>query len=692
MANDKYENTPFMHDDVGFTLKVVKGPNPAMFGNGNPGTTGGCYQVATPYGELLLRPYTPSYYNPPLAYDRCSTSRPFGPRPTGCGGCNCAGGCSKCKGQSGQSSSPCGAKIPTPQGLPASTPTEGPYGEPYGYPNYEPRSNCEAPCYKGNMGYAGEHTNPLGPYYRNEKYQAGYFAPQYVNGPPVNTTVGQPKKKTAKEIVEEKQEKKIIGDLLEGNLDALLDNLLIKKKATKELAVVAEQATVGRHRTCLVQPPYINPTQFYPQRFQPRAFVPVFYGKYEALEVGGNSTVSGCGCRNQRASYFDKLQDWQSDVVQTCPKVFQGWYNPWGQVNGPRDTVGQKKSTPSKQALLNKDMIETIADTIIVSTGFNPEKNDKLRTIVQLKLESELGKRGYKSVGGFGRWIRRVGKEIGKGVKKAANVVKDVAPSVLLSAATGNPLGAIQSAVEATSKFVDSDIMKPMTDIVQKNAGQVLNQLSSIDKNLGITQNLKQFASAGGLESLSKQLGTNVQWPQLAGLALTAATGGGAAPVLNALQPAIRNLPQAQGIQQIANSLGPLLGGVNANQLGLGGGLTGIGNNLAANITRQIAQTGFGGLQNYGASAFGGLMNNLYGVDPRVQALQARLNQPVQVNPLAQLMQGRQGLLGLVGQNAQAPGQVFNQLNNLGNQMQQGGQVNYARLVNALNKIVLPDQ
>ena len=308
----RFENTPFKHEEVGYTLKVVNGPRfvsgptpvasqiPFASVRGTvggfvppPKTVGSCYQVSTPEGNVLMKAWTPSYYNPPLAYDRCETPRPFGPRPTGNGGCKCGQSGLNCGcggGGSCESSCGCGCNDNTPApddstpGQSSSCGCTGGINTVSGCGCNSTRSGCQT-CDPVMMGYAGESDSELGPSYRNEKYQSGYFAPQYVNG---IRMVGKPR-------------------LVSG------------------MRPVAPP-TVGK--LCMQQPCRMEPTQINYLRSEPRANTLLF-------APGSTGSCPSQGPVNMQQSYGCKMDAFQeARDCQACPRQFQGYWNPWGQVNG----------------------------------------------------------------------------------------------------------------------------------------------------------------------------------------------------------------------------------------------------------------------------------------------------------------------------------------------------------------------
>lgn len=153
--------TPYDLYNLGYTLKVVNGlypyvPYVAGRNNLRPNTTGGCYQVMTPYGELLLKSWTPTYYNPPLSYNRCGVPRPFGPDYGKALGCGCGGGGKTTSG-------PCSCN----------------------YPSRSAWKKKIRPYRDGFAGYMGQVDAPIGPEWKSTRriYQSGYFAPEVVYGP-----------------------------------------------------------------------------------------------------------------------------------------------------------------------------------------------------------------------------------------------------------------------------------------------------------------------------------------------------------------------------------------------------------------------------------------------------------------------------------------------------------------------------
>lgn len=659
MSGRRFVNTPFS-EEVGYTLKVVNGPR---FGVGGPvspfnteqipfasvsgpittggfappPTAGGCYQVQTPQGNVLLKAYTPGYYNPPLAYDRCSVPRPFGPQPTGAGGCKCGCGCQ------GSCGCGCGAQAPPPPPPP---------GPPQGPPPPKP-GGCSCPkCKAVMMGYAGESQEDIGPSYRRKRYQAGYFAPQYVNGylpqpvsgqRPFVPTVGQvsrkPSIRPSSKVLEQQKEKKVARELLKGNIDALLEHLVDEKKAPAELQVAVEQVsgTTGHGKICMKQPCYEKPTQFTHLFSEPRSFDLQLSSPVICSGCGGctgkSPTVGGCGCgANLNApiqSYYSCIERAYDESRGVCPRQFQGYWNPWGQVNGP-PTVGQTKFK------LKQDPVEKLTDLIVVSTGFNPNENPKLRKIVETKLKESLAKEGIRVVAGQVSGPGTTGflQDLVRGLGRAVNDV---------------------------TRFVAQDVVNPMQQFVRQNATNVASDLASVDRQLGITRSLQQFQQAGGLQGLQAQLGQRVQWPEMAalgfGLAGPAVGLQGMAPVLGALGNqglggGLGAVSQGmQGLLQGANPLGRVL-----QQQGLGG--AGLNNMLAAGLPAA------GGLGHYGA---------LIGQQP--------------TNAAQQLLGGQQGMLQLLGRQTQVnPQNMFSGLQGLGRRVVQpaGQGVNFNALAGLL--------
>lgn len=635
MAERRFVNTPFK-EEVGYTLKVVNGPrydlsqSPTVHGNAipfasvsgygssaqptvgtpavAPATASGCYQVRTPQGNVLLKAYTPGYYNPPLAYDRCSVPRPFGPQPTGAGGCKCGCGCQGSCG-CGCGAAPSKAAAPPPPGPP---------------PPPKPASKCGCPkCKAVMMGYAGESTEPLGPYYRKQKYQAGYFNPQYVNGPPtIGGTIGQVARKPSVRPSQAIVEKKVSRELLRGNVDELLDYLLKEGKAGRELsqAAVKAGATTGAHgKICMKQPCYEQPTQYTHLRSEPRSFDLQLSSPVICPTCNGPATTGGCGCgANLNAPvqhYYSCIERAFDQSRPVCPRQFQGYWNPWGQVNGP-PTVGQTFR-------LDKQPVEKLADLIVVSTGFNPDKNPKLKKIVEEKLKESLAKENIRVVNG-----QVVG---GPGT---TGFLKDLVRGL------GN-------AVQDVTKFVRNDVVNPMQQFVVQNAGQVQQDLLNVDKQLGITRSLQQFSQAGGLQGLSRQLGQQVQWPQMAalgfGLAGPAVGLEGINPVLGALGGKVGG-----GMGAVANEMQGLLTGQNP-------------------LGRALQQRGIGP----GAGLQGLLTPNLPAAGG-FGHLGALLGRKQQADPVRQLMGGQQGLLQLLGKQGQVePRNMFSGLQGLGRQVVQ---------------------
>ncbi len=547
----QFINTPFS-EEVGYTIKVVNGPplnlNGAMPQQADlmgipfasvgsrttggfvapPRTTGGCYQVQTPQGNVLMKAYTPGYYNPPLAYDRCSTPRPFGPQPTGAGGCKCGCGCQ------GSCGSGCGAKPPVPAGQPSSggcgCGAKGPGqaggcgcgAKGGGAPGHGHGCSCPQ-CKAVMMGYAGESDEPMGPSYRHKRYQAGYFAPEYVNGPRYIPTVGQLSRKAplspSQAIMKQQEEKKITRELLKGNIDALIDFLAEDQGGL----------TAGSGKICMKQPSYEEPTQFTHLFSEPRSFD---LQLSSPMSCSGG-TVGGCGCgANMNApiqSYYSCIERAQDESRGVCPRQFQGYWNPWGQVNGP-PTVGKAGLQ------LSKDAVDKLTNLLVVSTGFNPDQNPKLRQIVETKLDEALAKEGITVV---------AGQVSGPGT---TGFLADL-------------IRGITGAVSDTTNFVGQTVVNPMQQFVRKNATTVSRDMASVDRQLGVTSNLQQFVQTGGLANLQQQLGQNVQWPELAalgfGLAGPAVGLPGIAPVLGALG----DQGVGGGLGAVSQSMQSLLGG-----------------------------------------------------------------------------------------------------------------------------------
>jgi len=229
------------------------------------------------------------------------------------------------------------------------------------------------------------------------------------------------------------------------------------------------------------------------------------------------------------------------DAATENPNCFApGWrYN--NAVHGPK--VSQSM-TPSQ--------IASLAEVMAVEQGFPGVKS--IIEANRAELEKELRKRGFEIItlkdgtqlvggpflvddGTTGSWFSKAFKSVKKAV--------------------GGALKGVGDAVKSAAKTVNEKVLKPVGKFVSRNAKGAVKKLKQLDKKLGITKGLKKFAKGAG--SFLKD-----NWPALAGIALTAVTGGAAAPLLGSLGAA-------------GGSILPMLSKIAPSLLGGGGGAGGGG-------------------------------------------------------------------------------------------------------------------
>lgn len=524
-------NDMVRRDRVGYTLKVVNGA-PFTAGRRN---VSGCYNVQTPGGTLLLKPWVPSYYNPPMAYDRCSTPRPFGPRPMNCGdpytGGNARCGCYSCSTSCG-----CGGKQPSCGcGSKKSKQLDDGWSQSSGGCGckVKPKQDAKPVMY----GYAGEHDVSIGPSFDTDLYQMGYKYPGSVYG---RRDVGQyiEGKGKVKDQAGVQRDKLVTRELLKGNLDALLEHLVDTNQAPAELKKELQQKSVGQIYPKMPAPRI--PVEFDHLRSEPRMYVLL----HRSSPCPKGTTVPNM------AERWSCMMEQMDEGMGVCRRKYQGYYNPWGQVNGPKAEKKEKKTFwegffegianplpvvgQYRQLKVPKKQVVSLVDTLLASAGFNPEDagNKKARKVIAKKLRENLQKQGLNVVGFVD-----------------GSMVVEGHPTVgfLQQYVSG-----IEKALEDTTRFMDQNILNPTSNFVQKNAPQFVSELKQVDKQLGITPGLQQFLKKQ--TPIAQRL--RQQWPDLASMAF--ASAGVSPAILGALGPATQNLQGSNVIQAMSQSLGPL--------------------------------------------------------------------------------------------------------------------------------------
>lgn len=514
--------TPWrLDEEVGYSLKVVNGiryANSSLGGQAaGQSTVGGCYQVNTPSGEIYLKAWTPSYYNPPLAYDRCAVPRPLGPqygasetypcklKGSDFGG-NGGGPCGKCGrgGSGGCGSGGCGSSAM----------------------RNVPCNSCgcglKKKSYKnGLLGFLGESDAIIGPDYRaaDYLYQSGYYAPEVVNGRMVGQTAQVKKKDVALK-------------LLMGDYDSVMSYLLAQGKFKN--AVNAVSGPVAPK-----QPLPDTPIQMMPLINEPRAYMMLYTPQCQSL---GNMSAS-------ISERFADMMDVLSESRQICSRKYQGMENPFGQVQGY--VVGQ----PS----MKSNQLTNLADVIILSAGINPKKAQLIRKMVAKKLTDALRKRGV-TVKGFsdGTLIvcgpRLVGQELrlprrvpASEEERKRNELEDLATNLAKS-------------VDETNKFMHDEVLKEVAVFAKDNASTLKGGLKDLEESFGLTDSLKKFAKDNLSDSKS-----DADWSKLAGLALLALTGGTAKQSIEAIADTAK---QGSPIKDVAKSMTQLVNNTAPSDLG----------------------------------------------------------------------------------------------------------------------------
>lgn len=591
--------TPLGRLGIGHAVKVVGGP-PMLV----PVNTGMTIPVMTPGGEKLIHPFCPSYYNPPLAYDRCSPPRPF----------------DTCR------------RPPT-------------------IPNVSMRTcNCGKPGTCSGRGTCGNCTcerNPGALVRPDKSTNRGYYGEHHVNdlgydwqfGRHAGATVFGPKKKRDKLTA---KERRLALQLLTGDFDSLVEYLQTQGSISRQ---VDKPVDVGG----LAPPRYPVQIDAAPPSV-PRMYVMVHRGAV---------TPPGQLARliNLRlGSFFDLCQQRSPCACPSGPMT----YNPYGTVNGLGVVYGPKNTAEAK---LSSKQVVSLSDLMMVEEGFNPAKNPKMRKIFAAALVKELRKEGL-TVRGYsdGSWIVE-----GPYLRTASGLFDFI----------GDAVSSIGKAVGKAVKAVKKAVIDPVSGFVQKAGGTIMEGITSIDKSLGITDSLKGFL--GGAGSL---LGDN--FPMLAGLALTAVTGGAAAPLLSALGPALGG---AGALGPIGAAASSLIGGGGAGGIGdllgqLAGGSGGIGGALSS-----ILGQGSGGL----ASVLGSILGS--GGSPEIrragqQLVSAAAEVVPAADPLSALLGGQLGILGALGGNlGKLGGGALNVLAGAGSQAVRSGGFDFVSLLSNLQNL-----
>jgi len=567
---------------INHTVKVVSGPR--TFGP----TVGMVIPVRTPDGDVLMHPYCPSYYNPPLAYDRCSPPRPFDrcDRPSrvpsvALNTCDC-GNPGTCSGE-GHSLGGCSCQSGSGRLVKDVKPST-------------------------NRGYFGEHHIDDAGY----DWQFGYNAGETVFGPKAKGDNLTPK------------ERELALKLLEGDFDSLV-TYLQDKGAISERADKPDVSGVAPPR----EPRQIDAAPV----SVPRAYVLIHRGAVQPTSELARLINLRLG------AFFDICQ-------RSCACKRPMTYNPYGSVNGLRAvrSVGAPPETEA-EAKLSGEQVVALSDVMMVEEGFNPAKNPKLRKIYAAALIKELSKEGL-TVKGYpdGSWLV-------EGPPMTTDGLFDFVKKAVKS---------VGNAVKSAAKAVKKTVIDPVSGFVKKAGSTITGGLKSIDKKLGITKGLKSFAKGAG-----KFLGDS--WPMLAGAALTAVTGGAAAPLLGVLGGGLGGGSGLGAIGQAASSLlggsgggiGDVLGKL-AGGLGGGGGIGGALSSILGSGSGGIASV-LGGVLGSGG---GSLLQNLGG-----QITQAAQQAPQVVDPVAALLGGQTGILGALGGNlGKLGGGALNVLSGIGQQ------------------------
>jgi len=587
--------TPLQRLGIGHAVKVVGCP---------PSTTGMTIPVRTPEGDVLIHPYCPSYYNPPLAYDRCSPPRPFDY-------------CNRPPTIPNISMKPtCDCKNP---GTCSGT---GTYG------------NCTCQEHPGALVHPKPSTN------------RGYFGEHHVNdrgydwqfGQHAGETVFGPKGKKGKKLTE--KERKLALNLLTGDFDSLIEHL----QGAGVISERIEKAEVGG-----LAPPRVPVQIDAAPPSVPRMYVLVHRGPV----MRTNELARLINLR--LGSFFDLCRR-----PCACPRGPMT-YNPYGSVNGLGVVYGPKNAAEAK---LSGEQVVSLADLMMVEEGFNPAKNPKLRKIYAAALLKELNKEGL-TVRGFadGSWIVE-----GPYLQTTGGLFDFV----------GKAVKSIGKAVTSAAKAVEKAVIKPVTGFVQKAGGTIIDGIKSIDSSLGITDSLKDFV--GGAGSL---LGDN--FPMLAGAALTAVTGGAAAPLLGALGPMLGG--GGGGLGAIGQAATSLLGGGGAGGIGdLLGKLAGAEGGIGGALSSILGQ-GSGGL----ASVLGSILGSggSSAIQQAGQQLQSAAQEVVPAaDPISALLGGQTGILGALGGNlGRLGGGALNVLAGAGSQAIQRGGFDFASLLSNLQNL-----